>query len=71
VAVRGTLADGSRRAARTVYCMWGWIWIVVAYVLGMGFFHWLGGIGAAGDAIKSWGAATGERRRRASSSASL
>jgi hypothetical protein len=45
--------------------MWGWIWVGVLYVLGMGFFHWLGGIGAAANAIQRWGHATGERRRRA------
>jgi hypothetical protein len=32
-------------------------WIVVAllYVAGIGFFHWLGGIGAAADALRKWG----------------
>jgi hypothetical protein len=45
--------------------MWSWIWIAVLYALGMGFFHWLGGIGAAANAIQRWGNATGERRRRA------
>jgi hypothetical protein len=48
--------------------MWGWIWIVVLYVVGMGFFRWLGGLGAAANAIQQWGHATGERRRRTSSS---
>jgi hypothetical protein len=47
--------------------MWGWIGIVVLYVLGMGFFHWLGGIGAAAEAIQRWGHATAERRRRPTS----
>jgi hypothetical protein len=47
--------------------MWGWIGIAVLYVLGMGFFHWLGGIGAAAEAIQRWGHATAERKRRASS----
>jgi len=46
--------------------MWDWIWIGILYVLGMGFFRWLGGIGAAADAIQRWGHATGERRRRTS-----
>ena len=41
---------------------------VVLYVLGLGFFRWLGGIGAAADAIEQWGHAAAERRRRASSS---
>jgi hypothetical protein len=44
--------------------MWGWIWVVVLYVLGIGFFHWLGGIGAAADAIQRWGHSTAKRRRR-------
>jgi hypothetical protein len=48
--------------------VWGWVWIVALYVLGIGFFHWLGGIGAAGDAIERWGRATAERRRRTASS---
>ena len=29
-----------------------------------GFFHWLGGIAAASDAIASWGRSTAEKRRR-------
>jgi len=48
--------------------MWSWIGIAVLYVLGMSFFRWLGGIGAAADAIERWGRATGKRRRRTSSS---
>jgi hypothetical protein len=48
--------------------MWGWIWIGGLYVLGMGFFYWLGGIASAADAIKRWGHASGARRQRASSS---
>ena len=44
--------------------MWDWIWIGVLYVLGMGFFHWLGGVGAAANAIQGWGHASAERRRR-------
>jgi len=47
--------------------MWGWLGIAVLYVLGMGFFHWLGGIGAAADAIERWGHSVGERRRQAHS----
>jgi hypothetical protein len=49
--------------------MWGWIWIAVMYVLGIGFFRWLGGIGAASDAIQRWGRVTAERRRTTSPSA--
>jgi hypothetical protein len=47
--------------------MWEWLLIIVLYVLGMGAFRWLGGVGAASDAIQHWGHATAERRRRASS----
>jgi hypothetical protein len=48
--------------------MWGWIWIVVLYLFSIGLFRWLGGIGAAADAIQRWGRASGERRRRTISS---
>jgi hypothetical protein len=48
--------------------MMGWIVIVVLYVVGIGFFRRLGGIGAAADAIQRWGHASAERRRRGSSS---
>ena len=48
--------------------MWEWIATVLLYVLGIGFFHWLGGIGAAADAMKLWGRAAAERRRRPTSS---
>jgi hypothetical protein len=44
--------------------MWSWLIIVALYVLGMGFFQWLGGIGAASDAIQRWGQSVGERRRQ-------
>jgi hypothetical protein len=47
--------------------MWGWIWIATLYVLGIGFFRWLGGIGAAATALERWGHATAQRRRRTSS----
>jgi hypothetical protein len=47
--------------------MWGWIWIAVLYVLGMSFFRWLGGLGAAASAIQRWGHATAERQPRTSS----
>ncbi len=41
---------------------------VVLYILGIGFFRWLGGIGAAAEAIERWGHAAAERRRRITSS---
>jgi len=43
--------------------MVSWIVIGVLYVLGIGFFRWLGGVGAASDAISQWGRATAARRR--------
>jgi hypothetical protein len=32
-----------------------WIIIVVLYVFGVGFFHVLGGLGAAAESLKQWG----------------
>ena len=48
--------------------VWNWIVIGILYLFGIGFFRWLGGIGAAADAIKSWGRVYSDRRRRTSSS---
>jgi hypothetical protein len=45
--------------------MWSWLLIGALYVLGIGFFRWLGGVGAAGDAISRWGRETAERKRAA------
>ncbi|HKI91837.1 MAG TPA: hypothetical protein VJ986_06020 [Gaiellaceae bacterium] len=39
-----------------------WILIGVLYVLGMGFFRWLGGVAAAADAISRWGRSTARRQ---------
>ncbi|HEY2936564.1 MAG TPA: hypothetical protein VGJ25_08180 [Gaiellaceae bacterium] len=47
-----------------------WIVVGVLYVLGIGFFHLLGGIGSAGDAVRRWGEASSTRRRAAGSSSS-
>lgn len=33
-----------------------WIIIAFGYTAGMGLFHLLGGLGAAGKAFESWGA---------------
>jgi len=49
--------------------MWSWLGIAALYVLGMGCFHWLGGLGAAADVLQRWGHAAGERRRRPASPA--
>ena len=32
-----------------------WIVVIVLYLLGIGLFHVLGGLGAAGDALREWG----------------
>jgi hypothetical protein len=45
-----------------------WLGIAALYVLGIGFFRWLGGIGAAADAIQRWGQASARARRRATPS---
>jgi hypothetical protein len=38
--------------------MWEWIVVLVLYGLGMGFFHVLGGLGAAAEALERWGRAS-------------
>jgi hypothetical protein len=35
--------------------MWSWIVIVVLYVLGIAFFHIIGGLGAAAETLRQWG----------------
>jgi hypothetical protein len=35
--------------------MWTWALIVVGYCLSMFFFHILGGLASASEAIQSWG----------------
>lgn len=47
--------------------MSNWIIVVILYVLGMGFFHLLGGLRAAGEAVRSWGHASTAVKSRASS----
>jgi hypothetical protein len=47
--------------------MWGhgaWDWVIVgaAWVLAVGFFRVLGGVGAACDAIADWGRESTRRR---------
>jgi Sec-independent protein translocase protein TatA len=42
----------------TISHMWSWIVIGVCYVLVIGGFRILGGIGAAGDALRDWGRAS-------------
>lgn len=44
-----------------------WIVIVALYVLGMGLFHLLGGLGAAAEAFQKWGAASARKRAKQAS----
>ncbi len=47
--------------------MWHTILVIVLYVLGMGFFTLLGGIGSAARALQEWGRlSAGARRNHAS-----
>jgi hypothetical protein len=49
--------------------MMGWIVTLVLYAVGMGLFHILGGLGAAGEAIEDWARnITSGRAEHASSS---
>jgi hypothetical protein len=41
--------------------MWTWILIIGGYAFSIFFFCLLGGIGAASDAIQSWGRSTAQR----------
>ena len=50
--------------------MWNWIMIVTLYLLGMGFLALVGGVRAAGDAIRRWGESASHRPRHLSSSSS-
>jgi hypothetical protein len=42
--------------------MAGWILTGALYALGMGLFAILGGLGAAGDALRDWGRTSCARR---------
>jgi hypothetical protein len=48
--------------------MASWILIGVLYVLSIGGFRWLGGIGAAGEALRQWGRSRAAGRGRPISS---
>jgi hypothetical protein len=50
--------------------MSGWIVVIVLYLLGMGLFHLLGGLGAAGEWFERWGESSATRRARRLSSSS-
>jgi hypothetical protein len=43
--------------------MAGWIVVAVLYLLGIGFFRWIGGVGSAMEALRRWGEATAARRK--------
>jgi hypothetical protein len=49
--------------------MWNWILIGSLYLLGMGTFRLLGGLGAAGEAFRRWGSSVSHRERQVSPSA--
>jgi hypothetical protein len=40
-----------------------WILIAILYLFAIGFFRLIGGLGAAEDGLRRWGAAYGERQR--------
>jgi hypothetical protein len=42
--------------------MWNWVVIVGCYAFGAGFFRLIGGVGAAGEAMRRWGASESVRR---------
>lgn len=41
--------------------MWTWVIMVGGYAFSLFFFHILGGIDSAADAIQSWGRSSAER----------
>jgi hypothetical protein len=45
-----------------------WIVVIALYAVGIGLFHILGGLSAAGEAIESWGRAHAHRHEQLSSS---
>jgi hypothetical protein len=45
-----------------------WVVVIVLYVIGMGIFHVLGGLGAAAAALEQWGRSRAVRSSRVSTS---
>jgi hypothetical protein len=43
--------------------MGGWIAVIALYALGIGLFHLLGGLGAAGEWLEQWGERSASVRR--------
>ena len=48
--------------------MWDLVVIGILYVLSVGLFRWLGGFGAAGDALRVWGRSNAAMRANHGSS---
>ena len=48
--------------------MWSWVIVAVMYVLGMGLFGILGGLGSAAEGFRRWGESTSALRNRTSPS---
>jgi hypothetical protein len=46
--------------------VWTWVIIVVGYAISLFFFHLVGGINSAADAIQNWGRNSSEKRLRRS-----
>lgn len=46
------------------FAMWTWVLIVCGYAFSIFFFHIVGGINSAADAIQGWGRRSSERRIR-------
>jgi hypothetical protein len=51
--------------------MLNWIVVAALYTVGMGFFALVGGVRAAGDAIRHWGESHSHRRRAGLSPSSV
>jgi hypothetical protein len=65
VRYRKRFEPGSLREPGSAYTrpMWSWIVLGVVYVLVLGGFRWLGGIGAAAEALREWGRASSSGSR--------
>jgi hypothetical protein len=48
--------------------MWSWIVIAIGYVLLIGGFRIIGGVGSAADALRDWGRSSSGRQPSISSS---
>jgi hypothetical protein len=59
---------GGRCPAGKIETMKDWIIVAICYGFGMGVFRLLGGINAAGDALRRWGRASSAVKVSSSSS---